>query len=788
MRIISWLIILLAFWARSEIGPISAQETEPDIVGEEIGDIATVQAADELPAGHSHLGDAFNEGPRQAAYLMGNTGTVHFPISTDAPEAQAFFDQGIGQTHGFWYFEAERSFRQAAAIDPDHPMTYWGMALANLFNDADRARGFIETAVEKAEADGVSLTERERMYLDGLSAFLQSDEPRKERRKAYVASLEAIVESYPDDIEAKAFLAVRQWQYKGDLELKTTEDYEAVDAMLESVFDVKPMHPAHHYRIHLWDYKDPAVALGSAARCGQSAPGIAHMWHMPNHIFSRLKRYPDAVWQQEASSRVDHSQMIRDQILPDQITNYAHNQEWTIRNLIHIGRWQTALALAKNLIELPRHPRHNTYAMRGRSASYGRDRLILTLERFELWQDILNLSATEYLEPTELTNKQDQRLRIMGVAHFGLGQATPLNAIVDQFRARRDAKQAELDQLESHADEEPDTSVTKPIKRTIRNLDRHLKELEVYQALLSENPPDPSMLSETIRDLSTLSKSRRAQLLLRAGDTESALEEARNAVDEDENEVIPLAVLVDILQQTGNVDEAVEQFEALREISSEIEALDAPPFARLASLAESRGWPTDWRRSRTVPDDVGERPELDALGPMFWSPPRAPDWSLPNAEGEPIGLDAYRGRPVIVIFYLGFGCIHCIQQLITFAPETEAFREMGVDLIAISTDPVEKVRNAEESYRDGVFPFPLVSDAGLDVFRAYRAHDDFEGQPLHGTFLIDGDGRILWHDISYEPFEDVAFLLGETRRLLGLAQTDRVAIGERPVRAAQDDE
>ena len=73
-------------------------------------------------------GEVFNEGPRQAAYLMGDTGNVTFPITSANPEAQAFFNQGIGQLHGFWYFEAERSFRQVAMLDPNCAMAYWGMA------------------------------------------------------------------------------------------------------------------------------------------------------------------------------------------------------------------------------------------------------------------------------------------------------------------------------------------------------------------------------------------------------------------------------------------------------------------------------------------------------------------------------------------------------------------------------------------------------------------------------------------------------------------------------------
>src|SRR5438132_7340087 len=98
-----------------------------------------------LEAGHSLHGEAFNEGPRQSAKLLPGTGKVKIKISTKHAEAQAFFNQGVGQLHGFWYFEAERSFRQVAALDTNCAMAYWGMAMANV-NNAKRASGFIGRA------------------------------------------------------------------------------------------------------------------------------------------------------------------------------------------------------------------------------------------------------------------------------------------------------------------------------------------------------------------------------------------------------------------------------------------------------------------------------------------------------------------------------------------------------------------------------------------------------------------------------------------------------------------
>src|SRR3954447_14744371 len=80
-----------------------------------------------VPApGHSVHGEAFNDGPRRSAYLMPGQGKVHFAVTTSRADARAFVDQGVVQLHSFAYFEAERSFRQAAKLDPDCAMAYWG--------------------------------------------------------------------------------------------------------------------------------------------------------------------------------------------------------------------------------------------------------------------------------------------------------------------------------------------------------------------------------------------------------------------------------------------------------------------------------------------------------------------------------------------------------------------------------------------------------------------------------------------------------------------------------------
>jgi tetratricopeptide (TPR) repeat protein len=246
----------------------------------------------EVLAGHSYHGEAFNDGPRQKAYLMEGTGRIDFPVTTKSEEAQRFINQGVGQLHGFWYFEAERSFRQAAALDPDCAMAYWGMAMANT-NNAKRAKEFLAEAVERK----AGVTAREAKYIDALDAWHKADDKKKkERAEAYVKALERLIYDHPEDIEAKAFLGLQLWQNRGSGIPITS--HLAVEALLKDVLDVEPLHPCHHYLIHLWDHEKPERALDSSAKGGPAAPAIAHMWHMPGHIYSRLKRYHDAAWQQ----------------------------------------------------------------------------------------------------------------------------------------------------------------------------------------------------------------------------------------------------------------------------------------------------------------------------------------------------------------------------------------------------------------------------------------------------------------------------------------------------------
>ncbi|HEV7281788.1 MAG TPA: Type 1 glutamine amidotransferase-like domain-containing protein [Pirellulaceae bacterium] len=715
---------------------------------------------DELTAGHSQHGEAFNEGPRQAAYLMGGTGPIRFDVSSAVPGVQEFVEQGIGQLHGFWYFEAERSFRQAAMLDPDCAICYWGMAMANAEN-GKRAKEFLKEALERRS----DASEREAMYIDALDDALNGEGDKKAKAERQIAAFQKLVQRYPDDLEAKAWLGYALFKHRDDAGKK----HEEVDAALQEVLAIEPSHPVHHYVIHLWDAEDAKRALASAAAAGASAPAIAHMWHMPGHTYSKLKRYEDAVWQQEASARTDHAHMMRDGVMPDEIHNFAHNDEWLIRNLIHVGRWRDAIDLAKNMIELPRHPKFNTLDRR-KSAYFGRVRLFEALKRYERWSELVSLTDSAFLEPTDDAAEQIRRLEHRGIAFAHLHHTDQADATLADLNARlveATAKATEAKSSHEAAVADAKRDGKKPPKKPKRSGEDPVERLEKAIAAIDghllveygDYHEALPLLKEAGEDALTI-----ARVRLLAGEKETALSAIDEEVKKRENEVLALAVQIEALWASDAKDQAKAAFEKLRSLSGSIQ-FGAAPLDRLAPVAEGLGAQADWRVPYSPPADFGARPERDALGPFRWSPSPAAEWKLRDHAGEEVALVDFRGKPLLVIFYLGQGCLHCTEQLKAFAPKAHEFEEAGISLVAVSTDSEQDLKLSIDNYEGGV-PFPLLSNPELDVFKAYRAFDDFEQTPLHGTFLIDGDGHVIWRDVGYEPFKDVDFALKEARRLL----------------------
>jgi peroxiredoxin len=698
---------------------------------------SATEANPAVPApGHSVHGEPFDDGPRQAAYKMAGMGKVHFAATTKSPEAQALIDQGVGQLHSFFYFEAERSFRQAARFDPGCTMAYWGMAMANV-NNARRAKEFVKEA--RKRANGAAISRREALYLEALEALHKDGGNAANRQRDHLRGLEAIVQEFPDDIDARAWMVMVAWQIGGN----AMGSRQALDIVLDTVLQAEPMHPgAHHYRIHLWDGVKPVRAERSAALYARTAPGIAHAWHMPGHTYTGLQRYADAAYQQEGSARVDHAYMARDRVMPFEIHNYAHNNQWLCTSYGHIGRVRDAIIVARNLVEQPRDPQKNGPNDGGSPQRYGRLRWSEVLARYEMWDELIEATNSGAIDWSNIPQEQVQRAQTLGQAYAAKGDEKRLAEQVEALRKLKDPAKSALAELEGY---------------------QHLAKGEVGPAF------------EQFAKASTMRPEAMARAHLKARNYGFAESEAKKAVDRNPQQVPPLAAYVEILEACGKRKEAQEAFGRLAAMAKDADS-DVPVLRRIDAIAGGWRAETGWKASAPPkaisPGGSDEaatgKIDLTTLGPLAWTPFRAGPIGGTDTAGKPWDLAEHKGRQVLVLFFLGNKCAHCMQQLQVFGKEYEALRKLGVDTVAVSTDDAEAARRLKNNPEGVKFPMPMLADPKLEVFRRYRSYDDFEGQPLHGTFLIDARGDVRFQRISAEPFLDVEFIKGEAARVARL--------------------
>ncbi|MGI8742484.1 MAG: tetratricopeptide repeat protein [Bryobacteraceae bacterium] len=350
--------------------------------------------------------------PALPARLMTGQGTVHFPITTSNPQAQEFFDQGVAQLHSFWSTEAERSFRQAADLDPDAPMPYWGIAMVaagdyrprfqldaydkvfgktNPLKAQARAVEAAKKARELAQVPGKA-TDLEKMYIASIAArrnilgVQESHHPDDD----YIHALRAIAAKYPDEIEARSYLALHLMRGY-DLPDKTPRGttMEAVE-ILRDLAKRAPDHPGvHHYIIHGWEGSSFAKeAWPSCERYSELVTNIPHALHMPGHIYSQTGRWEDAARSFAAAAENERAKIKADSLYG--FGHHGHNVHYLATAYSFEGQYDKAKAAAHELLALKENPREQA-SLDGFYSAYrqGWFAMLRTLVQSESWEEIL---------------------------------------------------------------------------------------------------------------------------------------------------------------------------------------------------------------------------------------------------------------------------------------------------------------------------------------------------------------------------------------------------------------
>ena len=123
----------------------------------------------------------------------------------------------------------------------------------------------------------------------------------------------------------------------------------------------------------------------------------------------------------------------------------------------------------------------------------------------------------------------------------------------------------------------------------------------------------------------------------------------------------------------------------------------------------------------------------------------APDFTLPDADGNPVSLSSLRGQRVIVYFYPAALTPGCTKQACDFTAALPDFGKLGLAVLGISPDAPAKLAKFREKEQ---ITFPLLSDPDKSVLTAYGAYGEKMnyGKTIMGvirsTFVIDADGKI----------------------------------------------
>ncbi|MGC5161120.1 thioredoxin-dependent thiol peroxidase [Rhodococcus sp. DT1] len=123
----------------------------------------------------------------------------------------------------------------------------------------------------------------------------------------------------------------------------------------------------------------------------------------------------------------------------------------------------------------------------------------------------------------------------------------------------------------------------------------------------------------------------------------------------------------------------------------------------------------------------------------------APDFTLPDADGNEVSLSDYRGRKVIVYFYPAASTPGCTKQACDFRDNLAELGDAGLDVIGISPDKPAKLAKFRDN--EGL-TFPLLSDPDRATLTAWGAFGEKKmyGKTVTGvirsTFVVDADGKI----------------------------------------------
>jgi len=344
-------------------------------------------------------------------------GTHSWPVTTSAPEAQAWFDRGLVWAYGFNHEEAVYCFEQALSADPDCAMAYWGVAYALGPNYNKPWAAFDEddlrTSTERADAAtsragqlAAGVTPVERALIGALRARYAPDELPGEREvwnAKYAEAMGRVYDAFPGDpdvaaLYADALMNLTPWEL---WDLRTGEPAAgAQTAQAQVVLDRALETPAGrthpgvlHMYIHLMEMSPyPERARPAAERLRGLVPDAGHLHHMPTHLDVLCGDYARVVASNAQAIAADEKYAARNGVMNFYTLYRVHDYHFKIYGAMFLGQAQTALeATAELEAAIPEQLLRVTSPPMADWLEGFLGMRVHVLVRFGRWQDLLDL-------------------------------------------------------------------------------------------------------------------------------------------------------------------------------------------------------------------------------------------------------------------------------------------------------------------------------------------------------------------------------------------------------------
>jgi tetratricopeptide (TPR) repeat protein len=296
-----------------------------------------------------------------------NLGTYSRSISTDSTEAELWFNRGLIWCYGFNQEEAIRCFNKTIEHDPNCPMGYWGIALANgpfynkpweWYGDDERTEAIrvchhyaSEAKVRINQASPLEAALILAIVCKHPEAAVNSNQTLHQWMEDYANSMRGIYQQFGDDLDVicltvEALINLTPWRLWDFHNGRPSEGSCTEEAMqiLEKVFNIlnqpgQPLHPGLiHFYIHVYEMSPwPEKALKQANKLRNLVPDGGHLVHMASHIDSLCGDWQSALKSNINAIEVDLKYLARRGTQGFYMIAALHNYEFKMWAAMFLG-------------------------------------------------------------------------------------------------------------------------------------------------------------------------------------------------------------------------------------------------------------------------------------------------------------------------------------------------------------------------------------------------------------------------------------------------------------------